>query len=224
MNANIRIERVGREQSPIIILDDALRDPAALIAEAERATWDLTSAYYPGIRAPAPAGYAASVARVAAMALTTAGIPRAAVCIPEEATFSLVTTPPSALLPYQVVPHFDGVAEDLFAVVHYLCAVEGSGTAFYRHRRTGFEAISADRLELYRAQTDAEWQTGTVPKGYIDRSTDQYERIASVPCAFNRMLIYPGRILHSGVIPPGFAFSAVPAEGRLTANLFLRCR
>jgi hypothetical protein len=37
----------------------------------------------------------------------------------------------------------------------------------------------------------------------------------------DRMLIYHGSLLHSGVIPPGMLLTEDPREGRLTANLFL---
>jgi len=38
----------------------------------------------------------------------------------------------------------------------------------------------------------------------------------------DRMLIYQGSLLHSGIISKGMKFSADPREGRLTANLFVR--
>ena len=38
----------------------------------------------------------------------------------------------------------------------------------------------------------------------------------------DRLIIYQGSLLHSGIIPPGMNFSADPREGRLTANIFVR--
>jgi hypothetical protein len=38
----------------------------------------------------------------------------------------------------------------------------------------------------------------------------------------DRLIIYHGSLLHSGIIPPGMKLSADPREGRLTANLFVR--
>ena len=38
----------------------------------------------------------------------------------------------------------------------------------------------------------------------------------------DRLVIYRGALLHSGIIPNGMKFSADPRQGRLTANLFIR--
>jgi hypothetical protein len=37
----------------------------------------------------------------------------------------------------------------------------------------------------------------------------------------DRLIMYHGSLLHSGVIPAGMSFSADPREGRLTGNFFL---
>lgn len=49
-----------------------------------------------------------------------------------------------------------------------------------------------------------------------------FERIVEIDALFNRMIVYPSNILHSGNIPPKFNFDPHPASGRLTLNhLFL---
>jgi len=40
----------------------------------------------------------------------------------------------------------------------------------------------------------------------------------------DRLAIYRGSMLHSGIIPPDMAFSADPRLGRLTANIFVKGR
>ena len=40
----------------------------------------------------------------------------------------------------------------------------------------------------------------------------------------DRLVLYRGRLLHSGVIPEGASLSSDPAEGRLTINMFLSAR
>ena len=44
----------------------------------------------------------------------------------------------------------------------------------------------------------------------------------AVDAVADRIIIYPGSLLHSGIIPREMNFSADPREGRLTANLFVR--
>ena len=48
-----------------------------------------------------------------------------------------------------------------------------------------------------------------------------FEQIGQVEGLYNRVVAYPNSLLHSGRILPGFDFSADPAKGRLTANLFI---
>ena len=59
------------------------------------------------------------------------------------------------------------------------------------------------------------------PKGYIQGSTPIFEQIAQIEGLYNRVVVYPNSLLHSGRIPPGFDFSSDPTQGRLTANLFV---
>ena len=47
-------------------------------------------------------------------------------------------------------------------------------------------------------------------------------RSARLKASPDRLVIYQGSLLHSGIIPPGMSFSADPREGRLTANIFVR--
>lgn len=135
-----------------------------------------------------------------------------------EASFSLVTTPADRLTPVQCAPHFDGPDADLLAVLHYLSPTEG--TAFFRHRDSGIERVSADWLDAYVAAM----QRKTPHPGYVFGSTATHEEIGRVEGLVGRLVAYPVNLLHSGLIPPGFAGSVRPSEGRLTCNMFLRIR
>ena len=57
--------------------------------------------------------------------------------------------------------------------------------------------------------------------GYIAGSTADYEEIGRVEGLLDRVAIYPGRLLHSGVIRPP-ATPEAPLPPRLTANLFVQ--
>ena len=52
--------------------------------------------------------------------------------------------------------------------------------------------------------------------------TNYFEQIGAVEAVADRLIIYQGSLLHSGIIPPDMPFSADPREGRLTANIFVR--
>jgi hypothetical protein len=106
-------------------------------------------------------------------------------------------------------------------LLHYLCDERYGGTAFFRHRSTGFETISAEREGTYIQARDRELAAGAPLAGYIRDDSRNYEQIEAVQCKFNRVVIYRSQLLHSGVIPSDMNFSHDPALGRLTANIFV---
>ncbi len=55
---------------------------------------------------------------------------------------------------------------------------------------------------------------------YNDTSDEHFELIAEVEHRPNRLVAYPGNLLHSGLIRPDVDITPDPATGRLTANLF----
>ena len=58
--------------------------------------------------------------------------------------------------------------------------------------------------------------------GYITGSNELFEQIGAVEAVPDRLIIYQGSLLHSGIIPPAMKLSDDPREGRLTANIFVR--
>ena len=140
-------------------------------------------------------------------------------------TFSLVTLAPEDLAPIQRIPHYDHASGEVVAIMHYLLGPETGGTAFYRHKRTGFETITDDREAAYNAGLEAdEAEYGMPPPEYCYGNTDRYELIGEVEARPDRLVLYRGRQLHSGVIPRPHELSADPRQGRMTINMFLRGR
>lgn len=135
-----------------------------------------------------------------------------------EASFSLVTTHPDRLTAVQRAPHFDDVDPDLIAVLHYLTECEG--TAFYRHRQTGVEVVTAASVDAYVGAV----RRGTPLPGYVGQDDPHFECTGSVAGRAGRLAAYPASALHSGLIAPDASFSADPAAGRLTTNIFVRAR
>jgi len=141
----------------------------------------------------------------------------------ESASYSLVTKAPSELNVSQCIPHVDDVNPNILAIMHYLKGPEHNGTAFYRHRRTGFETITAARYEAYQAALkDDDESYGPPPQSYICRDTQRYELIGNIDAKPDRLIVYRGYMLHSGQITQDTNLSANPADGRLTVNMFLK--
>lgn len=139
-----------------------------------------------------------------------------------DASFSILTTPPKDLSVAQRLPHCDAFVPNQIAPVHYLLRDSLDGTAFYRHRSTGFEAIVEHFRQIYSSQIDFELRHfGIPPADYIDGDTQMFEQVLRVEARFNRALLYLGRQLHSGAIKPGANLLPHPDKGRLTFTAFL---
>lgn len=216
---------IGDEPQSVMIIDQLVKNPGELIdlAAAEPGFSAQASDFYPGVRKPAPRSYTQylldTVAPLIASAFQLDSNQRASISL---CAFSLTTTPTGKLHPLQCVPHIDTQDRHQFAIVHYLCDERFGGTAFYRHKKTGYESIDAGRSQEYFSQLKAEITSGGLTRlEYVNGSTPLFERIASFDLRFNRALVYRSYCLHSGNISEAIGLSKNPRSGRLTLNSFL---
>ncbi|HBY40921.1 MAG TPA: hypothetical protein DEH24_15965 [Alteromonas sp.] len=231
-NARRHVLQIGAEKTRVILIDDAIESIYAVRQLACEQTYTTeTHTYYPGVRARCP-----DLLREAIIA-ASADIIRQAYHLPPQQTFSdqgswlsIANTPPETLDPLQQLPHFDSHSQRDFAVMLYTNEQDFQGTGFYRHRPTGYENITAARWPTFKASRDAadaihrgsESLCETKSTGYFSDSTDEFERLGKIDYRANRLVIYPGTLLHSGLIDPTRDLSANPATGRLTVNVFIR--
>jgi hypothetical protein len=220
---SVDTRRVGREGHPVVVIDDLLRSPGVLLDYVMGAvTFRPPGNHYPGLRGePMPKAYAASLIRgLNPLIEETFGVAVDGK-IGANFYFGLATLPPPALSPLQRLPHFDTTNPNQIALLHYLCDGSHGGTAFFRHRATGYEAITEDRKDSYFAQLRSEIAHAPRPARYMAGDDDVFEEIAAFEARYNRLLLYRSAAIHSGRIGPNANFSADPRLGRLTANLFL---
>jgi len=218
----VRVDYIGNERAPVIFIEDVWRDPQSLVdAAAARTDYSVRSMYYPGVRSSAPPEYSHAItAQLAELIQSTFGL-RGELQI-TDSTFSLVATPAEKLVAFQRVPHFDSTDANRIALLHYLCGSVHGGTAFYRHRSTGIEAVTEETHKQYTAAVNAEVKAyGMPPARFIDDDSEVFERIARYECTYNGALIYRGRYLHSVNTPRDFVPDSNPRTGRLTVNTFL---
>ena len=220
----VHVELIGHEQNPLVIIDNFFAAPEQLLEQATNAPGFIAQAsdFYPGLRKQIAGDYPAQSLRTIVplvrevFAIAAEREARLSLC-----AFSLTTTPPEKLRPIQSVPHIDTHDPLQFAMVHYLCAESFGGTSFYRHRSTGFETITQERLTDYfktlKQEVMDEQQTRF---NYINGDTQLFERIYQMPVVFNRAIVYRSNQLHSGDISAHLGLSEDPREGRLTANSF----
>ena len=195
-----------------------------LLEKGRQAEFAPAGAFYPGLRAPAkPAYLARRNGLMAEVMRRVFGFRDSLRC--EAASYSLVTLAKDALSPQQCIPHYDDTGAGIIAVMHYLLGPERGGTAFYRHRRSGFETVSPSRERAYHAALgEDEVEFGAPASGYHYGDSDRFEMIGEVSAAPDRLILYRGRLLHSGIIPEPANLSTDPTQGRLTINMFLEGR
>ena len=223
-NARIDVRPMGRERQPLIIIDNALSAPDDMVAVAGTMPFIRPPhTLYPGLNAPVPPVYSQSLAKVLRPLLDQVfGIP-AHIQLTASSFFALATQSPSDLQPVQKVPHHDSCDPFMIAMVHYLCQdkpdVPQGGTAFFRHKTTGYEYVSDERFKPYEDAMRAELATGELPH-HAGRDTPNYELIDSADLVYNRLVIYRSISLHSALLV-GSSLSPDPHKGRLTLNTLI---
>jgi hypothetical protein len=222
------LRRVGTDQSPVVVVDDFSGSLERIIeiADSLGSYSSHHSNYYPGVRRIITSADRSANAYVEETCERAGQFIAGAFDIVRfnlvEASFSLVTKPGRDLTPPQRAPHFDSTDQNYLALLHYLHVPANSGTAFYRQRTTGIERVTDENVELFVEAAKRDAALLPPEAGYISGSDDFFEQIGLVEAIPDRLVIYQGSLLHSGIIPADMSLSINPREGRLTANLFVR--
>jgi hypothetical protein len=220
------LRRIGAGAHPVVIVDGVSGDPGAIVEAAARLQpFGRAANYYPGFRRiigshdkEADAYVVRTLERVAPF--IAGGFDFDAFNL-LEASFSIITDRPETLSPAQRAPHFDSIDPNYLAILHYLGGTERTGTAFYRQLSTAIEAVNERNLDRF---VEAAKRESAQLAGYIAGSNDFFEQIAAVEAVPDRLIIYQGCLVHSGLIPPDHDFDGDARHGRLTANFFVRGR
>lgn len=206
----------------MLVIDNFVRQPDELVKLAALKLFVESDRFFPGIRAKAPLSYRQFAIRqlqdslLQFFQLDGRSI-KFTMC-----HYSLLTTPREELVMAQRIPHIDSVSRKGLAAVHYLFKSNYGGTAFYRHRKTGFEYVDEARKNVYFQSLDEEINGPCMPgPEYINGDTSLFEQIAKQDGVFNRILIYRRNSLHSGCIDKDFVPDPDPLTGRLSINSFI---
>lgn len=211
-----------------LVVDGALREPERWVAwaAANRDAFHADPQYaYPGPQLAMPDDFAAELddffrvhVRGRLGGRRTLGM---------ATRMAMVTTPPHELQPRQWMCHRDSQTvppgECLGASVLYLFHDERlGGTSLYRPRRGERETalLVHDSGTLDAAAFSRKYGATA---GYLVDSNDWFERVLTVPPAFNRMVFYDGGLFHNAHLPHPELLTGDPATGRLTVNGFFRC-
>lgn len=223
--SRMTVQYVGIERTPVVILDDFLLDSQTLIQYAQHNVKfeSITSTLYPGIRTILPKEYVLTTLQALFKKLYEIfEIPTHMALKPLGIYYSLLNLSPAELASMQRIPHFDTNRTFYLALLHYLNPKPHGGTGFFRHIETGFERINEQRsaryLDVVKGQLD---DIDRDCKGYCIESNRYFELYHQIDYQPNRMLIYPGNLLHSGIVDLATDIDPNPVTGRLTANMFV---
>lgn len=218
----LQARRIGAEGAPLLVIDQAVADPDRLVRKAARGHFTPQGTLFPGLRIRAPLSYEALLEQLLRPLLEPHfGLPAHGRFAFPMCHYSLVTLPPERLAFLQRVPHVDSVQANGLATVHYLFRGDWGGTAFYRHRATGFETVDETRQADYFATLQQESRREDATAGYIRGDSPLFERIDAVEGVFNRLVVYRRNSLHSGDIDNARIPPADALAGRLSINSFI---
>ena len=223
------LRRFGKSQTPVVVIDDFSGSLEHVLQIAdELAPYPRHTNYYPGLRRIFTAEDTAANAYVEETCERAAQLIAEAFGIDAfdlvEASFSMVTLKPTELTPPQRAPHFDTTDQKDLALLHFLRAPPNSGTAFFRQRATGIERVTEINVSAYVPVAEVQIPQLPSDSGYFHGSDEFFEQIGAVEAIPDRLIIFQGSLLHSGIIPPDMPLTADPRQGRLTANIFVRGR
>ncbi|WP_443749241.1 DUF6445 family protein [Asticcacaulis solisilvae] len=211
---------IGDENNIVLVVDDALLNPDALLRHAEQSAFAAPppKSFYPGVIAPVPMTYLQLMAREMRQMMVQLFGMNPSSPAPTYGFFGLATVATDDFTPAQRAPHTDSARLNSFASVHYLTHAPFGGTAFYRHKATGCELITPIRSDKYaRTRRQELAQTEGQPAAAVEAF---YEEIGYVEPRFNRLVFYRAGQLHRSRLNNDAPLTADPKTGRLTANLF----
>ncbi|HEY4080258.1 MAG TPA: DUF6445 family protein [Burkholderiaceae bacterium] len=220
------------QQIPLIaghscwVIDNVLLAPERMLAWAQGQSYaPLRGIPYPGVCADLPAAVTAGLSAFIDTHLRARlGADR---IVDAAARVSLVTTPPAQLAPCQWICHRDRISDSrsimLAASVLYLFHDASlGGTSFYKPRLPD-EQMAQLIIDSMRLDAPTFTQRYGIEPGYMVGTNRYFEQIASVPAAWNRLIVYNGGLFHSGDIFHPERLSTDPAKGRLSLNGFFTC-
>lgn len=216
----VTVHSVGNEREPVVVIENFAPDPLRLREEAAERSFTPSDDNYPGLKAPVADTYLA-MQRGLLLTLFHEVFALAGKATVLDVSFSMVTSPPPRLTRQQRLPHVDGLEPGRLALIHYLVPGGCDGTAFYRHRSSGFETVDRSRSAQYLDRLNEDLrQLGDPPLTYMVGDTPIFECIGQFDGVYNRALVYRSRLLHSGAIATAAPLPNNPRTGRLTITGF----
>lgn len=220
LNPAANVEKI-KHQDPeleIYVVDDFLENPQALVDYARSKAYfgkvgaDRTA--YPGIRDRLPSSYERTLTQLLQQVFNKHS-PNIFRCM-----LSLTTLDAQQLRAAQKLPHVDTFSDEQYASVHYLCDQPHGGTAFYRFLPRSKTRLREDDRPIVQEMIQAVHDHPEAHQGYLTGDTRFYKKELVVEAKFNRLVLYPGNLLHCAMLTSPQSLSSDVRSGRLTVASF----
>ena len=219
-NLDIQTRPIAKSNINAFIIDNLLDNFEALLDYANDKAYFLPpgsdGTLYPGSRDDMPTPYYDLLASVIKQVFNQSKEQIIAKC-----WLSKITLKPDELGPLQTMPHYDSLLVEDMAAVHYCNDNSLGGTNFYRYKKL-------DKLVLEKADEQAilamlkEHQVANDAKGYINETNSVFEKVDTIEAKPNRLVLYPGNILHSPVVTQLVNFDKKHKQNRTSVNSFFK--
>lgn len=220
LNPAATVEKVHHQDPAITVyvVDDFLENPEALMDYARNKAYfgkvgaDRTA--YPGIRDRLPGAYERVMAQVIDLVLGESN-PTIHRCM-----LSLTTLDAGQLHAAQKIPHVDTLNNEQYAAVHYLCDAPHGGTAIYRFLPRNMVRITHSDRDVVDEMIQTVHDYPQEHEGYLAGNTRFYKQELVVEAKFNRLVLYPGNLLHCALLTAPQSLSKDVTTGRLSIASF----
>lgn len=220
-----KIVLLGQDKTPVIIIDNYVENYDEVAAQANEfgdfKPDQVTN--YPGVRAAMPKAVVVDYLKPLMQLLYGVyKFPDTYEPTPKDNYFSLITCKPNELTAMQSWPHFDTPNPNLIAVIHYLNNGCHGGTGFFRHNKSGLDCIDNKNKDIYFQFADDYFHSLAAESyNYCSEQHSEFTCYQQIEYKPNRLLIFPGQLLHSTLVDLKTDINSNPQTGRLTANMFI---
>jgi hypothetical protein len=222
LNPDLKVVKLEHDDPDIIVyvVDDFLLNPETITEYAQNTAYfgpvgsDHTA--YPGIRDRLPRPYERALARLIELVF---GISDATI---SRCMLSLVTLKPDELIATQKLPHIDSLEDNQMASVHYLSTQDRGGTSIYRYKPRNLLRVTADKQEFVREMIEHVKEHAADHSGYLLGDTSLFKREVCIDAKYNRIVLYPGNLLHCANLGSPASYLNDIQQGRLSVASFFQ--
>lgn len=220
-----QVKYIGGNKTPIVVIDDYIENLNDLTKQVSVNGGfkpdEITN--YPGIRSAMPKPIVIDYLQPVMLGLYKVfNLPETLSPFPKDNYFSLITANPGEISALQSLPHFDTPNPNLLAVIHYIGDGEHGGTGFFSHKKSGLERIDYENKEYFYECAQAHFNTiDTTNFSYCEEEHAEFSCYETIDYKPNRLIIFPGQLLHSTLVNLDKDIDGNPITGRLTANMFI---